>query len=559
MNFAEIKHRLEELLKNPLFEEIMNEAGELAVSFQDLLEKRPVRAEAGTDSDENDLEDDLIADIRKLVREYRERRENYRKQRGEQEKNNLKEKQSILQEITRVISEEENISKAYQTFNELKEKWRTIGSVPHDKHYEIQKEFSRLSELFYYNMNIYKELRENDLKKNTGSKMDLVDRLAKLAESTSLRDLEGGLRAVQKEWDHTGAVLKDKWEEIRNLYWDSVKKIEDKLTELRKEREQKQQEFLDAKKLLVEKASLVAAKENSTQKDWEKSTEEIIALQNEWKTIGYASREENEKVWQEFRSVCDDFFNKKKEFFGELKSVYEENKKKKQTLIEQAEKLKDSTDWKEGGNQLIRLQKEWQKTGSAGKKAEHPLWLQFRAACDHFFNRKKEHFAAQDLALDENLKKKESFIASLSELNIEGNDEEKINRLNELSKEFGAIGEVPFKEKERISKAFRQSMEDLSQRINIDPNLKEITLLKTRIASMQQADNAEFLLGKEKQSIREKINRNNDEIIKLENNMGFFGNSKGAAEMLKDYQQKIEELKKQNESLKEKLKLFPKK
>ncbi|MBX7094941.1 MAG: DUF349 domain-containing protein [Flavobacteriales bacterium] len=558
MNFAEIKLRLEEYLKHPSFEEIMNDAGDLIRDFQHLVEKHPVRAETGEEG-EYDTSYDFIEEIREMVKDYRVRREELRKNKTESEKSNLKEKQAILAEILRVISEEENISKAYQQFNDLKDKWRNIGSVPSDKHHDIQREFSRLSELFYYNMNIYKELRENDLKKNTGSKMELVDKLIALAESNSLRDLEGGLRAVQREWDHTGAVLKEKWEDIRNQYWDLVKKVEDKIHSLREEREKKQEEFLAAKRRLVEKAKEVAARENTNQKDWEKHTEELLALQNEWKTIGFAAKEENEKIWQEFRSVCDGFFASKKEFFGELKNVFDENKKKKQTLIEKAEKLKDSNDWKEAGNQLIQLQKEWQKIGSAGKKAEHPLWLQFRAACDAFFNRKKEHFAAQDLALEENLRKKEAFIASLASMEITGSDEEKIARLGAISKEFSSLGEIPMKERERVSKSFRTALEELSQKINIDPNLKETTLLKSRIAALQQSDNAEYLLAKEKQQIRDKINRNNEEIIKLENNMGFFGNSKGASEMLKDYQVKIDDLKKQNDSLKEKLKLFPKK
>lgn len=558
MNFAEIKLRLEEYLKHPSFEEIMNDAGDLIRDFQHLVEKHPVRAETGEEG-EYDTSYDFIEEIREMVKDYRVRREELRKNKTESEKSNLKEKQAILAEILRVISEEENISKAYQQFNDLKDKWRNIGSVPSDKHHDIQREFSRLSELFYYNMNIYKELRENDLKKNTGSKMELVDKLIALADSNSLRDLEGGLRAVQREWDHTGAVLKEKWEDIRNQYWDLVKKVEDKIHSLREEREKKQEEFLAAKRRLVEKAKEVAARENANQKDWEKHTEELLALQNEWKTIGFAAKEENEKIWQEFRSVCDGFFATKKEFFGELKNVFDENKKKKQTLIEKAEKLKDSNDWKEAGNQLIQLQKEWQKIGSAGKKAEHPLWLQFRAACDAFFNRKKEHFAAQDLALEENLRKKEAFIASLASMEITGSDEEKIARLSAISKEFSSLGEIPMKERERVSKSFRTALEELSQKINIDPNLKETTLLKSRIAALQQSDNAEYLLAKEKQQIRDKINRNNEEIIKLENNMGFFGNSKGASEMLKDYQVKIDDLKKQNDSLKEKLKLFPKK
>jgi DNA repair exonuclease SbcCD ATPase subunit len=557
MTFAEIKHKLGEYLAHPSFEEIMNDANELIRNFQSLVEKRPVKAEA-PDADAHDEEEDLMEEIRGLVKSFRERREEQRKERTEVEKKNLKEKQDILKEITRVISEEENISKAYTQFNELKDKWRSIGNVPFDKQYDIQKEFSRLSELFYYNMNIYKELRENDLKKNTGSKQDLIDRLKDLANKGNMRDLDQGLRSIQREWDNTGAVLKEKWEEIRNIYWDLVKQVEEKLESLRKEREQKQEEFLQQKRELVNKATAIKEREKQGQKDWDKATDELLVIQSEWKKIGFASREENEKIWNEFRTVCDAFFNEKKEFFGEMKSVYEENKKKKQDIIEKAEALKDSNDWKEAGNKLIQLQKEWQKIGSAGKKAEHPLWLQFRSACDSFFNRKKEHFAAADLALDENLRKKESFIASLASMEITGTDEEKIERLNSLGKEFNAIGDVPLKERERISKAFRAAMEDLSSRIQVDPSTRETTMFKARIAALSSQDNSEYLLSKERGIIRDRINKINEEIIRIENNMAFFGNSKNASDMLKEYQEKIESLKKEIETQKEKLKLFPK-
>jgi hypothetical protein len=556
MTFAEIKQRLEDLLKNPVLEEINTEAGELAGEFQALLEKRPVRADSS--EEENDyIEDEHIESIRKLIREYRERKEEGRKGRADLEKKNLKEKQEILDELTKVISEEENISKAYQHFNELKEKWRTIGNVPYEKHHEIQQEFSRLSELFYYNMNIYKELRENDLRKNTIVKQEVIDKITALADGPESPDIEAKLRALQKEWDNTGAVLKDKWEEMRNQYWEAVRKVHEKSKIVREEKVKKQQEFLEAKKTLVERMKNILQKELNAQREWEKATEEVLAIQAEWKTIGFASREENEKIWHEFRSVCDSFFDKKKEFFGELKSVFDENKKKKQEIIAKADELKDSTDWKETSNKLIQLQKDWQKTGTAGKKAEHALWLHFRASCDHFFNKKKEHFAAMDLELDENLKKKEAFIESLSAIQIEGDNEAKIARLDELSKEYSKLGEVPFKEKERIQKAYRAAMDQLMLRLEIDPSQKEMAMFKAKVENLKQAPNSSYLLNKERQFLRERINKINEEIVRIENNLGFF-NVSGKSDLLKDYENKIEALKGEIDHLKSKLKMVPK-
>lgn len=557
MTFAEIHRKLDELLTVQNWEEVQVEAAELIRDFYHATDKKPVKVDA--DNDHDAIEEDHIDQIRELIKIYNRKKDEARKNKFDQEKNNQVEKQKILAEITRIISEEENISKAYQKFKELKEKWRTIGNVPFEKQHELQREFSRLSELFYYNMNIYKELRENDLKKNLGSKQDVIDALKKLAtEEHSLKDLENALHLHQHQWEESGAIPKETWEEKRNEFWEAVKVINDKIHALREERKIKQQQFLEAKKQLIEKAKTINEKERKSPKDWEVSTDEIIAVQAEWKTIGFASKEENEKVWQEFRTICDDFFTKKKDFYSVAKEEYEVNKKKKEEVIAKAEALKDSSDWKEASNSLIQLQKNWPKIPSAGKKYDHVLWHKFRDICDHFFNRKKEFFAAQEVALDENLKKKETFIAGLSSMVIEGNDDEKIQRISELSKEFFALGDVPAKDRDQVNAKWKEAQEKLYATLNIDPKQKEISLFKSKISNLQNQENAAFNLGKERQFIREKINRLNEEILKIENNLGFFGKSKNAGEMLKDYQQKIEDHKKEVEFLKSKLKLIPK-
>jgi len=557
MTFAETHRKLDELLTVQNWEEVQVEAAELIRDFYHATDKKPVKAEAGDDHDA--IEEDHIDQIRDLIKVYNRKKDDARKNKFEQEKNNLKEKEQIIADLTKVISEEENISKAYQKFKELKEKWRTIGSIPFEKQHDLQREFSRLSELFYYNMNIYKELRENDLKKNLGSKQDVIDRLKKMAtENLSLKDLENGLHLQQHQWEESGAVPKETWEEKRNEFWEAVKVINDKIHALREERKIKQQQFLESKKALLEKSKAINEREKKSPKEWETATDGIITIQAEWKTIGFASKEENEKVWQEFRSVCDEFFSKKKDFYSVAREEYEVNKKKKEEVIVKADALKDSSDWKEASNSLIQLQKSWPKIPSAGKKYDHILWHKFRDTCDHFFNRKKEFFAAQEVALDENLKKKEAFITNLSSVVIEGDDDQKIQRISELSKEFFALGDIPAKERERINAQWKEAQEKLYAALNIDPKQKEISLFKSKISSLQNQENSAFALGKERQFIREKINRLNDEILKIENNLGFFGKSKNAGELLKDYQQKIEEHKKEIEFLKSKLKLIPK-
>lgn len=559
MNFKEIHERFKELLANPVFAEVSAELNSLSKEFYALLDKKVVNVADGIEEEESDRDFDTIESLKELLRQYREKREEARKERINQEQKNVEAKRNILAEIMKVISEEENISKAYVQFNELKETWRNIGSIPSEQHHELQQEFSRLSELFYYNMNIYKELRENDLKKNLSAKAEIIDKLKKIAEEkTNQKEIEAALHVLQYQWEETGAVPKENWEELRTQYWDAVKVINDKLGIFRKEKEERQKEYLEQKESLVVKVNEITQKSRKTIKDWEKDTEAIIALQAEWKTIGYAPREENDRVWAEFRSACDKFFELKKEYYAVLNSVNDENKKKKQALIEKAEEIKDSSDWKNTSNALIKLQNEWQKIGTAGKRAEHILWNKFRAACDHFFNRKKEHFAAQEVHLAENVKKKEDFIASIETMLIEGEDAEKLAQLNSLSQDFKNIGDVPFAERDRLFAAFKNALDKKYEQLNIDPAQKDILIFKSKIESLKASDNAEFLLKKERDFLRGKINHLTDENVKLENNMAFFGKSKNADAMLKEYRDKIEENKKQIDALKLKLKHIPK-
>ena len=309
---------------------------------------------------------------------------------------------------------------------------------------------------------------------------------------------------------------------------------------------------------LIEKVKNITVLDRKTIKDWDRDTDEILKLQNEWRGIGYAPREDNDKVWSDFRAVCDLFFQAKKEFFEVINAANDENKKKKAALIEKAEALKDSDDWKNSSKVLIQLQEDWQKIGSAGKKSEHAMWMRFRSACDHFFNKKKEFFAAQELHLVENVKRKEEFISSLENLVIEGSDEEKIAKLDELSKEFKALGDVPQADRDRLFHAFKNAIDKKYEQLSIDPNQKEILIFKAKMETLKSSENASFLLKKERDFIRGKINFLNEEIVKLENNIGMFGKSKNAEAFLKEYRDKIEDFKKQQESWKLKLKYVPK-
>lgn len=555
MNFGDVRERFELLLKNDQIDEIKAEAGDLTREFYNMLDRRPARTEGEEQSDQEYIDDDHIEKIKELIKAYRERLEKNRQEREHIEADNYKKKMDIVQELTRLISEEENISKAYFRFNELKETWRGIGNVPQEKQQEVQNEYSRMVELFHYNMNIYKELRENDLKKNIALKNEIIEKIEALKDKDNMKELDAALKGFQKEWDETGAVPKENWEDFRTRYWNAVHTVQGRLKDHWEERKKEQHQALEAKKGLIEKAKLLQ-KEYPAAREWEAATKQLLELQSDWKKVGFTTREENEQVWADFRAVCDAFFAAKKNFYDGLKEKASGVNAKKEELIAKVEALKDSQEFKDTTAKILDLQEQWKKAGATGLKSDHVLYSRFRAACDHFFNRKKEFYAANDLRMSENLKKKEEFIASLATIELSENPKENFDKLKGLGNTFKELGDVPFKEKDRIYKAFQDAMNALWDRAKIAKGERDSEMFKERLELIKSGPNAQKQMFRERDFVRDKIKHITEEIAQVENNLGFFAKAKNAEAILKDYHQKIENLKKDLDAWKAKLKVL---
>lgn len=558
MNFSEVREKFESLLLNNNIDDIKQEAGDLTREFYNLLDRRPARTETPENETEVDyLDDDQIEKIKDAIKIYRERLEKNRQDKDSIELENFRKKREVVDELTRLISEEENISKAYFRFNELKEIWRNLGNAPQEKQQDVQNEYSRLVELFHYNMNIYKELRENDLKKNIALKNEIIVKIDALKSKTNMKELDSALKTLQREWDDTGAVPKENWEDFRVRYWASIQEIQAKLKSHYEEKRVVQVQALDAKKALIEKAKLIPKSYNSP-KEWENATKGLIELQNEWKGIGFGPREENELVWGDFRAVCDEFFNAKKSFYDSLKEKASGINAKKDALLVKLDALKDSPEFKETTNKIIALQEEWKKLGGTGLKSDNNYYLKFRSGCDHFFTRKKEFYATNDVRQAENLKKKEEFIASLATVELSENSKQNFDTLKELGSKFKELGDVPFKEKDRIWKAFQDGMNLLWDKAKIARGERDAEDFKERLENIKSAPNSLNAIYKERDFIRAKISKTTEEVAQVENNLGFFSKSKGDNPILKEYQLKIENLKKELDSWKNKLKLLDK-
>jgi hypothetical protein len=475
------------------------------------------------------------------------------------EKENLKLKRSLIERLQEVIENEENIGAAYNAQKEIHETWKKVGDIPRDKRDEIQRDYSRMLEIFFHNMKIYRELKDHDYHRNAQLKLSLINQLEALKNSNAIKDMEGALKTLQNEWEEIGPVHNEEWEKLKTNYWDAVRAVYEKINQFYNERRNSQLDNLAKKNELVSQIRLINDKlaEYDSSKSWEKATEQVIKTQNDWKLIGQAPRKENDDVWKEFRAACDVFFESKKEFFKVIEAKQKEVVDKKRKLIDQAKSIQESTDWKGTSEKLIRLQKEWKNSGNAGQRFENKLWAEFRAACDVFFNAREENLKEQQSALVVNADLKKQLIDKISQLELTGDKKADLTTLKELNDEFKAIGNVPNEQRDEINQLFRKGMDSQYEKLNIDSNEKELILFKSRFDTVPSGSNRMDFIQKERSALRKQIDQLNAEAIQMETNLSFFSRSKGADNLRKEVDQKVGVIQQKIEVLKRKLKAIP--
>lgn len=476
------------------------------------------------------------------------------------ETQNLKLKKDLIARLKEVIDNEEKIGSAFQAYKDIHETWKKIGAIPREQREAIQKEYSRLLEIFFYNIKIYKELKDHDYRRNKQLKEDLIFKLKQLRVANfEQRDLEAQLHALQDEWEEIGPVQNEDWELMKGAYWEAVRSIYDKINEHYEAQRQLLKANIDAKKKIV--ADLTARLEEMNQwnsfKQWESQTAYILELQAQWKTIGAGSRKENEAVYQAFRAQCDAFFAAKKEFSTAQDAVSLEIVQKKKGLIEKAQQLSTSTDWKNTAEQLKKLQRQWQDFGSAGQRHENKLWKDFRAACNAFFDARQAHFEGQEAENTENLHAKRALIDALLQFELPTDKQEALAKLRDFQQQFNAIGPVGIKERQTTYNAFKNRMDDLYKALKLEGQEKERVFFQAKLESLLASPDKQKLLQAEKQDIRKQIDALQKEINTLENNLGFFARSKGADQLRQEVNKKISLAQEKIQGLKAKLKLIP--
>ncbi len=514
--------------------------------------------ERGEEVDMSQPADPLRDEFFEVYGSYKVRRKELLEQKSAEESRNLSLKRALLKELQELVANEENIGALFGKRNEIHDKWKHIGDIPRDKQEEIQHEYSRLTEEFFYNVTIYKELKEFDLKKNFQLKNDIIEQVKALVDHESIKEVENNLRNLQNEWEGTGPVGEHDWEELKERYWTGIRAVREKIDHFYDERRHELRENLTKKEaLLGETRELITELDKlDSAKKWEDHTASLLDIQERWKKIGFGPKKENEEVWVAFRAECDRFFEAKKAFFDELRSEFNEAAEAKQKLVEQAVALKENTDWKATADKLISLQKQWKKAGHAGQKNEQRLWKEFRGACDSFFNARQKHFEAQDQVNEQNLLAKQQIIDQIRNYSLAADKKQALADLREFSAAFNAIGHVPMSDKDTVYEAYKQALDEHYQKLKLEGEEKEKALFQAKMDTIQASPNAERLIEKEKSDIRRRIDTLNQEIIQFENNLGFFASSKSADALKKEVMGRIDAHKRKIEELKAQLKMF---
>ena len=482
----------------------------------------------------------------------KERRQQiFREQEAEKEEN-LKKKQAIIEKIKAMVTSPEEASKTYQEFKALQQEWREIKAVPAESANELWHNYQLYVEQFYDLLKLNSEARELDFKKNLEAKTRLCEAAEKLADETDVISAFHQLQQLHQEYREIGPVSKELREEIWQRFKAASTVINKRHQQHFEDLRAREEDNLVKKTALCEKVEAINGEENKGSGDWERHTQEIIAIQAEWKTIGFAPQKMNVKIFERFRAACDDFFARKAEYFKTLKDSFKENADKKRALIEKAKALQDSTEWRSTSDKLIALQKEWKTIGVVPKKLGDQLWEEFLGACNKFFEARNAAGAGQRNEEHENLEKKRDVIERLKAVAEEAGEglQEKVQKLVE---EYNAIGHVPFKEKDKIYEEYHAVLDKLYKELNVSVAKKRLNKFKDNLK--QVAERGEGALDNERQRLMRQYDNLKQEIHTYENNLGFLtASSKKGNSLIEEMNRKIQKLKDDMQLVKEKIK-----
>ena len=496
------------------------------------------------------------ARVKHLLEKYKEKRTDYNKIQESEKYENLKKKYDIIDKIKDLVNREESINKTFHDFRSLQNEWHSIGIVPQTALKDLWENYHHYVEIFYDYIKINKELRDLDLRKNFEAKVVLCEKAEELLLEPNPVNAFRSLQDFHNQWREIGPVPLGSKNEIWERFKEATSQINKRHHEYFEKQKDDQRNNLEAKIALCEEVDAINILEIKNFKEFDERADKVVELQKMWRTIGFAPKKQNNKVYQRFRDACDTFFEKKRGFYADNKEIQLNNLQLKTELCIQAEALQESTDWKATSDALIKLQREWKEIGPVPRKQSERCWKRFRKACDHFFNRKTEFFAALDTSYEDNLKAKFAIIEELEKFESGTDVQAAFERLKELQRKWTEIGFVPFNMKDEITNNYRIAINKEFDKLKIGDEDKSLLKYKTKLDNLKANPKASRKVRNERDKFFTKIKQLESDIVLWENNIGFFAKSTNADTMIKEVEEKIENAKKLIKTLEEKVKMI---
>lgn len=473
--------------------------------------------------------------------------------REKERENNLKVRLQIIEDIKGLTEREESLGKTFNEFRDLQDRWKKVGPVPQAEANNLWKTYHHSVEIFFDYIDLNKELRDLDFKKNLERKEDIITAAKELVEGKDIVKVFNELQGLHDEWKDVGPVEKSLREPLWERFKDTSRLINKRYQDYFESRKQEEAQNAKLKEDLCLAVEALIEETFSSAKEWDLANSKILELQEAWKKVGYIRRRDSEKLWSRFRKGNDSFFNKKRDFWNLRKEETSNNYQKKVNLCEQAEALQESSDWKETTDKLIQLQKEWKSVGPVSRKSSDSVWKRFRAACDYFFNRKSESKNDAKAEEKDNLELKRKFIEALDGLELSGDPKSDLSILAKKRAEWRDFGHVPFKDKDKINGQFRKSMDRLYSSISADENEKAIINLRSKLESLGDSKSGVDKIYDERDFLERKLKTIEAELLTAQNNIGFFSSNGGA--FIEKLQKSIIKLEDQKAAIVNKLKV----
>ena len=572
MNLKEIVQSFQEMLDRGDQQEMYKYADSIKATFYKVLKKEKIAAgyvavlheenrveEVTEDSNDIKISENPFAEIERgfkdLYNRYKIERSAYVQTLEKQKEDNLKLKNDIIEELKELLEKQENLQDTFPAFRELQNRWKIIGPVPQINNKDLWENYHFLVEKFYDYVKINNELRDLDLKKNLEIKTELCEKAEALIENPNVITSFKELQKYHEDWRELGPVPKEKREEIWERFKVATAAINKRQQEYFERLKDDQKKNLELKEAICEKMEAIISSVGE-EVNWNVITKEIETLQREWKKIGFASKKDNQRIYDRFREACDKFFNAKREHYDDFKKGMQGNLEKKIALCEEAEAIMDSEEWKKVTDQLIALQKRWKEIGPVTRKQSDAIWKRFRAACDHFFNKKSSHFSKTEVDYEDNLAKKRTLIEEINNYALEGNRSDDIEALKDFQERWNQIGFVPMRDKEALLAAYRHALDTKFAGIRNIDNENKIAKFRKHIKEVQSSSRGDRAVKTERDKLVQKFRQIEQEIALLENNIGFFAKSKKAESIIKDIEAKIATAKEEMLHLEEKIKLI---